>query len=202
MAPARGLQCLATAVGSTDIRRMAEARHSEAEEDGDPVALDVTHQPRPSLTRTGFVLFMSGICAAGMATSTAFFMIGAWPIPGFMGLDVLLIYLALRASYRRARRWERVRLTRAALTVERADQNGRVKSWSFQPYWLRVEMADPPLPGSRLLLATRGVKFEIGAYLGLEERAAFARSLRDALARLKDGPFLPANYSPSTSNIE
>ncbi len=188
---------LALGAVDADIPTMADSR-LDAEGDDVP-ALDVTHQPRPSLSRTGFILFMSGICLAGMATSTAFFLIGAWPVPGFMGLDIVLIYLALRASYRRARRWERVRLTRNALTVERGDAKGAVRSWSFQPYWLRVEMADPPLPGSRLTLATHGVRFEIGAYLGLEDRAAFARRLREALARLKDGPFV---HSPSTSNIE
>ncbi len=170
-------------------------------EDSSPAALDVTHRPHTSLSPLGFALFMALICAAGAATSTAFFLIGAWPVPGFMGLDIVLIYLALRASYRRARRWERVRLTHDALTVERAERDGSVQSWSFQPYWLRVEMDEPPRPGSRLVLATHGTRFEIGAQLALEERAAFARKLRDALARLKDGTFV-SDYSPSTSNIE
>jgi uncharacterized membrane protein len=164
-------------------------------------ALDVTHRPHASLSPLGFALFMALICIAGMATSTAFFLIGAWPVPGFMGLDIVLIYLALRASYRRARRWERLRLTRSALTIERGDRDGRVHRWSFQPYWLRVEMDEPPRPGSRLVLASHGARFEIGAQLGVEERAALARRLRDALAGLKDATFR-AGYSPSTSNIE
>jgi uncharacterized membrane protein len=35
-----------------------------------------------------------------------FYKIGAWPVVGFLGLDVLIVYLAFRASYAQAQAFE------------------------------------------------------------------------------------------------
>jgi uncharacterized membrane protein len=149
------------------------------EQDG--AALDVTLRPYRSLSPAGFVILMAVIGLAGFATAVAFFLIGAWPVPGFVGLDVALIYLAFRVSYRRARAWERVTLTRAALTIERGAPGRETKSFTFQPYWLRVEFDH----AKRLLIASHGKRFEIGAFLHPVERREFGEVLRRALARQK-----------------
>jgi uncharacterized membrane protein len=162
-----------------------ETPKSGAEE---PSPFDVVLQPYRSLGPIGFVVLMAAIALAGAATGTVFFLIGAWPIPGFIGLDVVLVYIAFRVNYRRARSWERVRLTRAELVIERGAPDGRVRRWTFQPYWLRVEIDEPVRPGSRLTLTSHGKRLEIGAFLPPEERLAFANSLRAALARLKEAP--------------
>jgi len=112
-------------------------------------------------------------------------MMGAWPVTGFFGLDVLLIYLAFRINYRRARMFETVSLTPDALTVERVNHRGRRQTWRFQPYWLRVSMDDPPQHDSALILSSHGRSLVIGAFLSPEERLDFARALRHALDRLR-----------------
>jgi uncharacterized membrane protein len=145
-------------------------------------ALDVTLRPYRSLSPAGFVVLMAVIGLAGFATAVAFFLVGAWPVPGFIGLDVALIYLAFRVSYRRARAWERVTLTRSTLVVERGAPGCATKSFSFQPYWLRVEIDN----AKRLLIASHGKRFEIGAFLHPAERVEFAENLRAALRRMRD----------------
>ena len=157
-------------------------------------ALDVTLRPYRSLSPTGFAVLMAAMGIAGCATGAAFFLIGAWPVPGFLGLDILLVYIAFRVSYRRGRAWERVTLTRETLTVERGAPGRAAMRWTFQPYWLRVELDN----AKRLLLASHGRRFEIGSFLPPDERFAFAGTLQDALARVKETPYL----SPSTSAIE
>jgi uncharacterized membrane protein len=147
----------------------------------EPAALDVTLRPYRSLSAAGFVILMAVIGLAGCATAVAFFLIGAWPVPGFIGLDVALIYLAFRVNYRRARAWERVTLTRATLTVERGAPGRETKSFTFQPYWLRVEVDH----AKRLLIASHGKRFEIGAFLHPAERRKFGEALRAALAKQK-----------------
>src|SRR5439155_41086 len=81
-----------------------------------------------------------------------------------------LFYLLFRLNYRGTRMFERVRLTPAALTVERHDLRGRVRRWSFQPYWLRVTIDDPPEPDSPLLLSSHGRSLAIGGFLPPPER--------------------------------
>ena len=151
-------------------------------------ALDLVYHPHRSLSPLGFLAVMAAIAVAGCATGVAFLLAGAWPVMGFMGLDIALVWYAFRVNYRRARGWERVRLTDGTLTVERAGPKGEVAKFRFQPYWLRVEMDDPPKPGSRLTLRSHGRAVEIGTFLGSEERLALARTLREALARQKESP--------------
>src|SRR5690606_38230593 len=110
------------------------------------------------------------------------------PVFGFCGLEVFLIWLCFRLSYRSGRMWERVRLTPAALTVERHLIDGTRQEWSFQPYWLRVVMDDPPEHDSRLTLASHGESLAIGGFLTPEERLDLARALRRALAAARESP--------------
>ena len=59
---------------------------------------------------------------------------------GFIGIDLLLVYVAFKASYAGGRAYERVRLSADRLTVERVDPWGRRKSFELQSHWLRVSL--------------------------------------------------------------
>lgn len=146
-------------------------------------------EPHRSLGRTGFAVLMTAVAAVGLAAGGAFAVAGAWPVSGFFGLDVALIWLAFRASYRGARMRETVRLTARDLTVTRVGPGRRRGLWRFQPYWLRVEMDDPPGHWSQLTLASHGRRLVIGAFLTPAERLEVARALGAALEALKvSGP--------------
>jgi uncharacterized membrane protein len=160
--------------------------------------------PHRSLSRPAFRRVMIAVTLFSFTVSTVTFLAGAWPVFGFMGLDVLLVYLALRASYRRARRSEVLELDDEALTVERTDIRGERRCWTLQPAWLRVDLAEPVDSGTPLLLRSHGRSLAVGALVGPDERRNVARDLRDALdwwrrpgARRSSQPF-----SPRTSRIE
>ena len=111
---------------------------------GEPILFDALLTPHRSLAPRGFVILMGFITVVSFSAGLVFFLVGAWPVVGFLGLDVALIYLAFRINYRDARRHEILRLTRRRLVVERRDPWGAVKRWTFQPAWLQVLMDDPP----------------------------------------------------------
>ena len=146
---------------------------------------DAVLTPHRSLGPRGFWLLMAGIVAVSFAAGIAFLLAGAWPIFGFFGLDVLLVYWAFKASYRSGRLREVVRLTERELTVERISPAGRVRRWSFEPYWLRVELDDRPRHASQLRLTSHGKALSIGAFLSPQERGEVASELRIALARCR-----------------
>ena len=145
-------------------------------------------EPHRSLSPRGFVVLMAAIAAVAFGAGLAFALMGAWPVLGFFGLDVLLIYVAFKASYRSGQMHETLRLTESALTVERVGPGRRRRSWRFQPYWLRVEMDDPPRHESQLVLTSHGRRLPIGAFLAPEERLELAHALVAALGRLKSPP--------------
>ena len=126
----------------------------------EPTIFSAVLTPHRSLSPTGFLLFMLVLSAISFTTGMVFFLAGAWPVFGFCGLDVLLFYVMFRLNYRSARMFERIRLTADELIVERHEVNGKTQSWSFQPYWLRIAMADPPESDSPLLLKSHGRALE------------------------------------------
>jgi uncharacterized membrane protein len=111
---------------------------------------------------------------------------GAWPVCGFFGLDVLLVYVAFRLSYRSARQRETLRLADEEFTVERVGIRGDRRFWRFQPFWLRVVYEERPDESNRLSLTSHGQSLAIGAFLPPPMRREVAGSVRDALARWRE----------------
>jgi uncharacterized membrane protein len=142
---------------------------------------DAVLHPHRSLSPAGFVILMVCISAVSFATGIVFLLAGAWPIFGFFGLDVLLLYIAFRLNYRSGRLYETLHLTHERLTVQRVLPSGEIRRWIFQPYWVRVQMHDPPRRESRLTLSSHGQSLAIGSFLTPEERLEVARALSAAL---------------------
>lgn len=158
-----------------------------AAEGKNTVHFDVVLTPHRSLPPAGFAILMAAVIGIAFVGGIVFLMRGAWPVTGFGIVEVGLFYLMFRLNYRSARMHERLRLSDDALEIERHDINGRVQRWTFQPYWLRVDMADPPDTDSRLVLSSHGRSLAIGAFLSPDERLELAKALRVELARLRAG---------------
>lgn len=150
--------------------------------------LDVVVYPHRSLSPTGFLVLMAVLCACSFTVGLIFYLSGAWPVVGFLGLDVLIVYVAFRLNYRAGRAYETVRLTREALEITRVDPAGRGRRITLQPYWLAVDMDDPPRHHSRLTLRTHGRRLEIGSFLTPDEKLDLARALRRALEQTRRPP--------------
>lgn len=133
-------------------------------------------------------LFLGGFAALNLIAGTLFWFAGAWPVMGFMGLDVLLVWLALRWNNRQALRSENVTLTANELQLCRFDPEGRLlEKLVFPRGFVQVDFErdeERELVG-RLFLRSRGRAYELGSFLGANERLALARSLDKALATPK-----------------
>lgn len=137
--------------------------------------------PHRSLTPRGFLVLMLAIGAASFVSGMAFLMMGAWPVMGFFGLDVLLVYIAFKLNYRAARAYELVELTPRVLTVKQVSPSGRSRSFEFNPYWVRVLFTERPDGGNHLRLASHGRELEFARLLNDDERRDFAAALSRAL---------------------
>lgn len=139
--------------------------------------------PYRSLPPRGFNVLMLVLGAISVAVGVAFVSIGAWPVCGFFGLDVLLVYVAFRLSYRSARQRETLRLAEEEFTVERIGIRGDRQLWRFQPFWLRVVYEEQTDDTNRLAVASHGRSLAIGTFLPAPVRREVAVALREALAR-------------------
>jgi uncharacterized membrane protein len=158
----------------------------------EPVFFERVLWPHRSLPPRGFRLLMLGLGLFSLAAGVGFVSVGAWPICGFFGLDVALLYLAFRISYRSARQRETLRLADDQFTVERVGIYGERRQWRFQPFWLRVVLEERPDESNRLSLASHGRSLVIGDFLAPPIRRELAANLREVLARWR-AALNPAN---------
>lgn len=141
--------------------------------------------PHRSLSRAGFLILMGVMSLICFTGGVLFWAIGAWPVMGFLGLDLLLIWGAFKLNYRAAQIAETVQLSPDELLVRRFAPKRPVQSWSFQPYWVRVHVPDPEQPEQQVQIASHGRRLVVGAFLSPFERAEFATALDDALQRCR-----------------
>ncbi|MBM3642889.1 MAG: DUF2244 domain-containing protein [Alphaproteobacteria bacterium] len=132
--------------------------------------------PHRSLSPEGFKWLIRGAIAANVAIALPMLVWGAWPVFGFMGLDVWLLWFLFRRSYATADRSETIFLGEAVLTVRQTGRTGSVEETCLDLAWLRVEA------GARLELVSRDRRIEIGRFLAPEQRARVADDLARAIA--------------------
>lgn len=152
--------------------------------------------PHRSLSRTGFLVLMGFITVVSFAAGTAFWLMGAWPVFGFFGLDVLVIYWAFRVNFRRATgASEEITVTPSELRVRRTNHRGQVVEWVLNPLWIRLDQdATEEFGIERLYLVSRGRRVSIAGFLGPDEKASFAKALLAAIQAAKRG----ISYNPIT----
>ena len=138
--------------------------------------------PHRSLGPKGFTVLMAAVCAISFGTGLMFYMIGAWPVMGFMGLDVALIYVAFKLNFRALRLYETVDLTEEALTVTRVEPSGKAQSWNFNPYWVRLSLMPRRGRSTELSIASHGKRLVFASFLTDTEREDFALALSSALS--------------------
>ena len=153
-----------------------------------PTLFSARVTPHRSLNRTGFLVLMTFVGAVSFVAGIAFWMMGAWPVLGFFGLDVLAIYWAFRINFRSADATEDIVVTPSELRVRRVSHRGRLIEWSFNPLWVQLEQTgDPEFGIEHLYLVSRGRRVSVGHFLGPDEKASFAKALLAALQTAKRG---------------
>ncbi len=144
-------------------------------------------RPHRSLGRRGYFIVIGLVAVVNLSAGAAFWLAGAWPVFGFAGLEVLLLWLAFRYSYAQGRAREYVTLADDSLIVRRISARGQETAISLQPYWVRVECAGED-EGHALTLWSHGRAIRIGVFLSPEERLRLADALQDALWRWRQPP--------------
>lgn len=145
--------------------------------------------PHRSLRAGQVRLLLIVFAGAAFVSSLPFLILGAWPVAGFMGLDILGLWFAFRINARDGRAYEEVRVTAVELALARVTARGKRSEWRFNPAWVRLERQEDEEFGLlRLDVAHRGQTVEVAACLGPPEKADFAERFARALAEAKRGP--------------
>lgn len=155
----------------------------------EPALFAAVVTPHRSLSSAGFLIVMAAVGGISFVAGTVFLMLGAWPVFGFFGLDVLLVYWAFRVNYRAAAAYEEVTVTASELRVRKVSHHGKVSEWTLNPLWVKLDRETHEEFGiERLFVVSRGRRLQIASFLGPREKESFAAALGTAIGEAKRGP--------------
>jgi uncharacterized membrane protein len=132
-----------------------------------------TLTPHRSLSRKGLRILVAALAVCASIPAIIFFSVGAWPVVGFLGLDVLAVWWALSASLREGKRYEKVTLWPDQLELTRVAARGKVIDRDYNERT------------TALHLRTRDSDTEIGSFLNADDKASFAKAFGTALKKAR-----------------
>jgi uncharacterized membrane protein len=153
-----------------------------------PLYMDAEIKPNRSLSERGFIILISVITVANIASALVFLRLGATYVPIFLGIDLLAVTLAFIASFRSARVIERVQVSAEEVKVTYETPKATRVVWESPTVFTRVTTErDEEDRVMALRLALSGRQTAVAAALSPRERGEFAKALEDAIWRAKRG---------------
>ncbi len=144
--------------------------------------------PYRSLGPNGFMILMLCFGATSFVAGLLFLSIGAWPVFGFFGLDMVLLWFAFRMNYRAARTFEEVVVSRHEIAIRKVGPGKRYQEYRFNPVWVRLSVDRLDDEGVvKISLTSRGETVDLGNFLNPEDRTSFAGAMANALSVAKAG---------------
>jgi uncharacterized membrane protein len=151
----------------------------------------LTIWPYRSLSPRGFALVMIALGALAFCIGLGFFLMGAWPVVGFLGLELLVVWLAFKMNYRAAKRRQHLTATSRQLTIENVSPTGDSQTTAVPTAWAQVELTprDEPEMHARqrqtIVVRSHGQATEIGGFLHPAETPKLAREVKRMIARAR-----------------
>jgi uncharacterized membrane protein len=145
-----------------------------------------TLTPHRSLTPTGKRVVIGLVAALALVPGLVFYGAGAWPVVGFMGLDVLGIWAALTISMRGGKAYEVITLWPTALELKKIDAKGGEEVLNFAPKAVRFLVdRDYNERVTALWLKADTRKVPLGAFLSTDEKLSLSKVFGTALRKAR-----------------
>ena len=144
-----------------------------------PAATEFVLTPNRSIAPCALLAVFAGLALVTTLIAICFGILsGAWMILPFAGVETAALAVAFAICLRRSGDYERVRVAPGTVLVERAE-GGVTQRREFNPAWARLCVVRGPR-AIQVFLSQFGRQVELGRFLGLERRFAFAREFEAA----------------------
>ena len=147
--------------------------------------LDITVLPYRSLSKKGFRNLMFIVSLIFFLVGVFFWYIGAWPVFGFLGLDVLLLYYAFKINYKSGEIFETVKIIQQNLLITRNFPSGKIQSWDLEPYWTKAEILKENSHNHNLVIKSENKVVMIGSFLNFKDKKQLMKKINEALKQYK-----------------
>ena len=148
-------------------------------------AIVITLWPYRSLSLRGFQILIAVLASLMTVIGLGFYLLGAWPVIGFLGLEILVVWYAFKWNYRSGQLVETVAITPQQVDVTRTDWRGRETTVRLSGAWIKAELDVKEKRRERLYLRQHAHKLEIGAFMPPSEKLSLANALNAAFSRLR-----------------
>ncbi len=145
------------------------------------IFLNLTVLPYRSLSKKGFKNLMLVVCFIFFSVGIFFWHIGAWPVFGFLGLDVFLLYYAFRINYKSGEIFETIKLIKQNLLITRNFPSGKKQTWNLEPYWTKVEILNPATHQHNLIIKSKNKVVSLGSFLNYNDKKILLKKIESAL---------------------
>ena len=147
----------------------------------DKIFLNLTVLPYRSLSKKGFKNLMLVVCFIFFSVGIFFWHIGAWPVFGFLGLDVFLLYYAFKINYKSGEIFETIKLIKQNLLITRNFPSGKKQTWNLEPYWTKVEILNPATHQHNLIIKSKNKVVSLGSFLNYNDKKILLKKIESAL---------------------
>jgi len=147
----------------------------------------ITLYPYRSLNKLGFFLLMFVLALFSFIAGIIFMLKGAWPVFGFFGLDVLLVYIFFKINFESGKKKEIIILTKNQLIIEFYDSKKIIKKHYLNANWLKINLIKLKNEISKLQISSKNKSIIIGSFLRYKEKINIAKSLHRALKKYHFG---------------
>lgn len=145
------------------------------------IYLDLTVLPYRSLSKRGFRNLMFIVAFVFFSIGAYFWYLGAWPVFGFIGLDVLLLYYAFKINYKSGEIFETLKIEKENFLVTRSFPSGKQQHWNLEPYWASVELTSHRRNENSLILKSRDKVVFIGSFLNNNDKKKLFEKIQSAI---------------------
>ena len=121
------------------------------------------------------------VCFIFFSVGIFFWHIGAWPVFGFLGLDVFLLYYAFRINYKSGEIFETIKLIKQNLLITRNFPSGKKQTWNLEPYWTKVEILNPATHQHNLIIKSKNKVVSLGSFLNYNDKKILLKKIESAL---------------------
>ena len=147
--------------------------------------ITITLWPYRSLGNRGYSYLMLAFVILIFILSLLFYFMGAWPVIGFLGLEIGLVWLLFKLNYNSGRNFEHIYITPEKTSIEKVNWRGVKRCFTIVSPWIRAHCVKTAGNSNKLVLQYHAEKLEIGAFLPPQEKLSLANALNDCFERVR-----------------
>ena len=144
---------------------------------------EISLYPYRSLNKTGFFILMFALGLISFIAGIIFMLKGAWPVFGFFGLDVLLVYIFFKINFKSGKKKEIIILTKNQLIIEVYNSKKILKKHYLDANWLKINLTKLKNEMSKLQISSKNKSIIVGSFLRHQEKNDVIYSLEKALKK-------------------